>query len=246
MKKFCSILIISGLMSCAVQGQIHLFLEEQEVDLKDATSAAWVFPVVRDLDEALNDLKDYCKERSNIKMKKAGDNMLIAEKVSLPSIATKRGDLIGYGFITENYYAIALVFQMGYDIAVNSQEWEVEMKSFRNYAREFMSYHYDHAYARKVEALEKEIKSLEKEINQHENKIAGMTKKIENLNKKSGKETDETKIALYQNEITTLEADIQVLTEAIPGMQSQVDNHQNQVDQLRSEVHAYLGTIGTL
>jgi len=96
----------------ASHGQAHLFLEEQEVDLEDTRSSAWVFPIYRDLDAALDDLKEYCKERSDVKMKKGGENVLIGEKVRIPSIADKRGDIIGYAYITENYYGMALVFLM--------------------------------------------------------------------------------------------------------------------------------------
>ena len=60
------------------------------------------FPVARDLDEALDDLREYSKDRSDVKMKKDGENLVIAEKVSIPTFVTKRGDLIGYGYINEN------------------------------------------------------------------------------------------------------------------------------------------------
>ena len=160
MKKLYSIIVVVILLAGSAEAQIHLFLQEQEINLKDGKSSAWVFPVVNDLEEAMDDLQEYCKDRSDVKLKKDKENLYMAEKVSIPIIATKRGDLIGYGFITENYYGVALVFQMGYDISVNSIEWAVEMKNFRNYAKAFMSYHYEQHYARGIEALEKEIKSL--------------------------------------------------------------------------------------
>lgn len=79
-------------------------------------------------------------------MKKGGANLIIAEKVSVPVIITKRGDLIGYGFTKDNYYEIALIFRLGYDISINSKEWAVEMNNFCSYAKAFMSYHYEHYY----------------------------------------------------------------------------------------------------
>ena len=112
-------------------------------------------------------------------MKNGGENLLIAEKVSIPTIATKRGDLIGYGFITENYYGMALVFQLGYDISINSMEWAVEMNNFRSYAKEFMSYHYEQSYSRRIEALEKEIKTPGKgDQDRMRIRLNSMTKKL--------------------------------------------------------------------
>ena len=69
MKKLTLILIGTILIFSSIDAQIHLFLEEQEIDMKDAKSSAWVLPVARDLDEALDDLKEYSKDRSDVKMK---------------------------------------------------------------------------------------------------------------------------------------------------------------------------------
>ena len=234
------------LLAGSANAQIHLFLQEQEINLKDGKSSAWVFPVVRNLDEAMDDLKEYCKDRSDVKMKKSGENLIIAEKVSVPTIATKRGDLIGYGFITENYYGVAMVFQLGYDISVNSIEWAVEMNNFRSYAKAFMSYHYEQSYARRIEALEKEIKSLDKESNQNVNKTNSMNKKIANLNAKIAKETDDVKIAAFNSEITTLESDIQVLSDALPQLNAQIETLRGNVDELQSESNTFQTTIGSI
>jgi prefoldin subunit 5 len=246
MKKLYTILITAVMLTGAADAQIHLFLEEQEINLKDGRSSAWVLPVASELDGAFDDLKEYCKDRSDVKLKNGGENLLIAEKVSIPTIATKRGDLVGYGFISENYYGMALVFQLGYDISVNSVEWAVEMNNFRNYAKEFMSYHYEKSYARRIEALEKEIKDLEKEVKQNANKINSMNKKISNLNAKIQKESDEAKIETFKIEITTLESDIQVLSDTLPQLQEQIETIQGNVDKLKNESNTYQTTIGSI
>jgi len=246
MKNLYSTIIAVILFAGSADAQIHLFLQEQEINLKDGGSSAWVFPVARDLEEALDDLKEYSKDRSGVKMKNGGENLIIAEKVSIPAIATKRGDLIGYGFITENYYAVAMVFQMGYDISVNSKEWAVEMNNFRSYAKAFMSYHYEQSYARRISVLEKEIKSLEKQTGQNENKINSLNKKIENLNKKIFKETDEAKTETFKSEITTLESDIQALSDTLPQLKSEIEALQGNVDKFKSESHTFQSTIGSI
>ncbi len=246
MKRFAFTLIAGIMLNRSRNAQIHLMLQEQEVTLTESRSSAWVFPVARDLDEAMDDLKQYCKDRSNVKMKSGGENLIIAEKVSIPTIATKRGDLIGYGYITENYYAVALIFQLGYDISVNSKEWAVEMKNLRNYAKEFMSYHYEQSYARRVKTLEKEIRSLEKERSQNESRIVSLTKKSGNFNKKITKETDQVKIDAFNAEISTLESDIEELQDTLPGLQSQIDLLRNNVDKFRNESYTFQSAIGSI
>jgi len=96
MKKEFTLAITILLIMPALRGQMHLFLEEQEIDYDDSKLTAWVMPVTNNLEEALKDLDDYIKDRSDIRMKKDGKDILIAERVLLPAIAKKHGDLIGY------------------------------------------------------------------------------------------------------------------------------------------------------
>lgn len=246
MKKIYLFLIAGCLLWSSLHAQIHLFIQEQEVNLPDATSMAWVFPVARDLDEALDDLKDYCKDRSDIRMKKRGDNLMIAEEVSIPTIITLRGDMIGYGFITENYYGMAMVFQLGYDISLNSTDWVTEMMNFRNYAKEFMSYHYEQSYLRRIEAVEKDIKSVEKQKRQNENKMARYAKDIEGIRRRVAKESDTEKIAAMKQEETALESDIQNLRDTLPVLQAEIGQFNQNLDKLKNESNTYQTTISSL
>lgn len=246
MKRRIFLLILALLAVRASHGQIQLFLEEQEVAFDDSKLSAWVMPVVNNLDEALKDLDDFVKDRSDVRMKKGGENIIIAEKVSLPAIATKRGDLIGYGFITDSYFAVAVIFRLGYDISLNSEDWPKEMENFHTYARQFMSYHYEHAYDRRMEDIDKEIKGLEKDKDQNEKQIDSANKRIANLVKKTEKETDESKITQFNAEIATLESEIETLSGNIPPLEAQIQDLQERRDKLNTEAHTYLGTIGTL
>ncbi len=246
MKRGIALVIISVLLLPALCGQIHLFLEEQEISYDDSKLKGWVMPVTNNLEEALKDLDDYIKDRSSIRMKKDGKDVLVAEKVSLPAIAKKRGDLIGYGYITDSYYAVAIIFRLGYDISLNSEEYEAEMENFHTYARQFMSYHYEHAYDRRMGAIDDEIKDIEKEKNKHEKDIDGMYRRVGNLRERIEKETDEFKISELNTEVNTLEADMESLRNLIPDLDSKLEELNTRKDQLNTEAHTYLGTIGSL
>ena len=245
MKKIYAVLLIASIGILSVHSQSHLFLEEQMTDLGDAQSSAWVFPVAHDLELALKDLQDYCKERSDVKLKKEGDNIMMGEKVSIPSIATKRGDLVGKGYITETYYGVALIFQMGYDISLNSIDFAPEMKNFRNYAKEFMSYHYEKSFTRRVVATEKQISDLQKEKGQAENKIGSANKRIKNLNKKIVKETDESKISQYKAEIEANEMEIAPLSVNTTKLQEQIDQLQGDMAGIKEELNKFQASIAT-
>jgi hypothetical protein len=243
MKKIYTLLSIAFIGMLSVHSQIHLFLEEQVLDMGDSRSSAWVFPVAHDLELAMGDLQDYCKDRSDVKLKKEGENILMGEKVSIPTIATKRGDLVGKGFITETYYGVALVFQLGYDISLNSVDFAPEMKNFRNYAKEFMSYHYEKSFTRRVVAVEKQISDLEKEKGQDENKIGSANKRIQNLNKKIAKETDESKLSQYNAEIEANEMEIATLSGNTTKLQEQIDQLKGDVQKLKEELHKFQANI---
>lgn len=246
MKKITIYLITGMIFTGSMHAQTHLFLDEQEVNLTDGKVNAWVFPVAGDLEEALDDLKDYVKDRSDIKLKKDGDNMLTAEGLSLPTIATKRGDFIAYCYITEKYYAMALTFKLGYDISLNSQDWKPEMENLRNYSKAFMAYHYEQTYARRIKILEKELKNVEKDRDQNENKIGNLTNKMNNLSKKIAKETETAKIEEYESEINVHEADIRTLMDTLPGLESEISDLRAQVTQNKTESNAFQGIIGAL
>jgi peptidoglycan hydrolase CwlO-like protein len=138
------------------------------------------------------------------------------------------------------------MFRMGYDISINSEEYPTEMENFHTYARQFMSYHYEQAYARRIEVIDDEIKDLEKEKEKLEKDINSMTRRIDNINGRIEKETDESKLAEMRMEVTTLEGDIVNVQQMIPDLDLKLEELHARKDQLNTEAHTYLGTIGSL
>ena len=246
MKTNLFLLITGILLTGPLNAQTYLFLQEQEIELRDTRSSAWVFPVVRDFDEAFDDLEKYAKDHSDMRMRKDGDNLFIAEKVSVSSIASKRGDLVGYGFSTDSYNAMAIIFQLGYDISVNRGDWPMEMNNLHNFAKGFMSYHYEQSYLRRIDQLEKGIRSFEKELGQNERKIGNMEGKIEGLRKKIEKETDTAKVTEMESEIATLQSDIEELQNTLPVLRDDIEGMQGKIEKLRSESMTFQNTIATL
>ncbi len=245
MKKFLTLLFAGVLLSGLLNAQQHLFLEEQELTFADGKVSAWVFPAAASQEETLNDLKDYLKDRSDIKLKKEGDEILIAEKVSLPAVTTKRADLIGICRITQQYYSMAVIVKLGYDVSLSTAEWPTEMASLHHYVKDFMIFHYEQVYARRISTLEDQIKNVEKERDQTENKIGSLNNKISSNNKKIAKETDNGKINELNTENTTLEGDMKVLTDNLPALVSELDNLKTKVEENKAEVNTYLSTIAT-
>ena len=214
--------------------QQHVFLEEKEIVIGNNNATAWVFPVEGEIDGALDHLQDYAKERSKLKMKGKG-NTLIAEDVSIPAIATKNGDLIGHGFPLESYNAMGIAFQLGYDVYLNSEQWNQEMTNLRNYAKEFMSYHYERSYSERIEAAAQEIKTLNKELARGEKQVKRLEKKIEKTGKKLAGETDALKTQELEAEMMTLSSDKQRLIETLPQLRSRLELLRGDVNNLKNQ-----------
>lgn len=245
MKKFLIILLAGVLLSGMLNAQDHLFLEEQEFTLEDGKVSGWVFPAADNQEETLDDLKDYLKSRSDIKLKKQGDDMLIAEKISLPAITTKRGDLIGLCRVTEQYYSMAIIFKLGYDVSLSTKEWPDEMENLRHYMKSYMTFHYERVYAGRIRALDDQIKDVEKTRAQTEKGIVSLNNKIANNTKKIAKETDKGKINELNAENTTLEAEMKVLTDNLPPLVAELDRLHKEVEENKTELNTYLNEITT-
>lgn len=245
MKKTLILLLAAALFAATLNAQQHLFLEEQEITLADGKVKAWVFPATANQEETLDDFKEYLKVRSDLKLKKESDEMLIAEKVSLPAISTKRADLIGLCRITEQYYSMAIVVKLGYDISLSTAEWPAEMENLKHYVKAFMVFHYEQVYAQRIKDLEKKVKDGEKVLGQTESKIESIIKKISSNNKKIPKETDTGKIVELEAENNTLDGDMTLLSDALPDMVSQLDELKTEIEKNKSELNSYLSTIST-
>ena len=231
------------LLSGSLRAQDHLFLEEKEITLADGKVSAWVFPAGDTQEKTLDDMKDYLKDRSDIKLKKEGDDMLIAEKVSLPAITTKRGDLIGLCQVTEQYYSMAIIFKLGYDISLSTEEYPTEMESMRHYMKSFMTFHYERIYADRMALLEDQIKDVEKERDQTEKQVGSINNKISSNSKKIAKETDDAKINELNTENATLEGELKVLSDNLPPLHAELDRLKKEMEENKTELNSYLSTI---
>jgi len=237
---------ITCLMFVGLQGQVHLFLEEQEVMLPDGKVSAWVFPLPGSQEEVLDDMKDYGKDRSDVKMKKEDDNLYMAEEVSIPSISLYRGDLLAYFMETDSHKSLAVAFRLGYDISLDSKMWADDMKNLRAFTKAFMAWHYEQSYSRRIEELEKQLKDLEKDRSKTEKDINNLNDKVAGNGKKIAKETDTEKINELEADIVQLEADARQLADTLPGLQSQIAELNNELTRLRSESYEHQATISNL
>ncbi|PID91031.1 MAG: hypothetical protein CSA96_10420 [Bacteroidetes bacterium] len=246
MKKLFSITLLFSLVFMTTQAQFHLFLEEQQTDYDGAKLSGWAFPVSIGSDQVLDDFKDFVKQHSDAKARKDGSNTMVAEKASIPALTTKRGDMIAHDYTSGSHETVILVFRMGYDICLDSQDWNPEMQNFRTWAKSFMAYHYQQSYTRRIEAVEKELKAAQKENKQNDNKISSLDKKEANLNKRMRKESDQGKIDERKADISTAVADRDRLIANQPGLDNRISTLRERIIKLTEESNEYQAAIAKL
>jgi len=246
MKKILHFLLFTFLVLVSLNGQVNLYIEEQSVTLNNSVLTAWVFPIPGDLQPALNNLRDFSKERSKLKMKKSGSNILIAEEVFIPNISSKRGDFIGYAYATSTHNVMATVFQIGYDISLNTRDWSLEMGNLRNYTKEFMSYLYDRFYADSIALVNKELNSVQKELKKREKEFRKLEKKISGTHNKLINETDPVKLEKLKSDASLLQSDFDYVSDIIPELRLSTVQLKEEVGQLRNSSVQYQNAIGSL
>ncbi|MBN2698034.1 MAG: hypothetical protein JXR52_04360 [Bacteroidales bacterium] len=246
MRKIILILIFTATALMPLKAQMHLFIEEQSVTLEDGVFTGWVFPVPGSLESSFKDFRDFGRERSDIRIKKEEDRFYMAEKVFIPSISSKRGDMIAYGIPSSMHNDMAVIFRLGYDISLNSTEWGTEMVNLRNYTREFMSFLYNNFYADSIAMVEKTLQDLEKDLKGHERDLKRMERKVRKNRERIHAETDEIKTEQLEGTVSVLETDIENVTYLIPAVQSEVDRLSSTLDRLRDETVEVQRVIGAL
>lgn len=241
---FLSMILLA--VSFYLTAQVTPFLTEQSVSLKDGVQTGWSFPVPGDLKEAYDDLADYCRKNSDIRLRREEDNLFLAEKVTVPKISPKRADLIGYGQAGPTYNTMTIIFRLGYDISLNSTGFPLEMNNLRFYVKSVMSYIYDQHYERRIEVLEREWNSLDKDRKNKAKEIADLEKKLKRDKNRIEKETDETKIDEIKGEMVTIQADLEKANDEHPDLKANSDQVKQELDNLRNESHQLQVSIGAL
>lgn len=244
-KKLLAMVFIFGLL-LPLSAQMHLFMQEQSVQVEDATLSAWVMPIPSSFEFAQKQFQDFAKDRVDIRLRKKDDMLYIAEKVSVPRVATPRGDMIAYTFASSGHSDIAIAFRLGYDISLNSILWPSEMGNLRSLSKEFMSHLYSEFYTDSIAVLEKDLKSLEKEKKSFEKDLDGNSNKISRNNKSLEKEDDEVKIADIKAEIGGLESENERILQLLPDLENNIGKLRMKMGALRNEMLEVINAIGAL
>jgi len=207
----------------------NLTVTHSKILVSDVTADVWTSRLNDDKSFYEETFEDFTKQEFGSKSKSDGKNEELLEKVSIPQITDKRGDLrlTFYSEGAEN--KLGLSFLLGYDVWINPDDYPDEMERLRKFTREYLRYHYTHYYNDMIESDNKLIDDYKRSIEKSERSISNMrsqnTRNQERLQDESNnnrRSNLERKIGQNNSDIERLEAEIPEITEKIASLDEHI------------------------
>ena len=224
----------------------RLFIQASTIKTDDIPVDGWVINVKDDYNELSDHLRDYLKDNYDLKARKNGKMAMTVEKVDLPKLSMKRGDLNAYFFATDTSNVIGFAFLLGYDIFVNQEDYPDEFGRLRAFVLDFMEYHYQTHYQALIDEDNKNIDGIEKDIDQTNRKIRNLEKKLSNLDSKIAKEDEEGKKNNFIADQNEIKVEIETLNGSLPDLKTALEKEKVKLEEHRGELNYYHQQIAAL
>ena len=208
-----------------------------------ASPNAWVISADdAPVDELRKEFRRYAKDRLDVKTKKSGRDMIVAEEATIARFSPQTGDLKARFYTEGNETKVAVAFMPGYDISLNSDENPDGMESMRQFAKNFVKHYKSEQLTERLEDREKRKKSIESDYKKNEREYRKLEKNISKVEKKmNSSKTEESEKFELKNEKIEDEARMMALDEVMANQQEEIQ----EVDGLIQEVRADLGSLET-
>jgi len=143
-------------------------------------------------------VEKYVKDKLGLKFKKDSRDVIMADKVSMPTIIpSKRGDFL----VSFSESQMSFAFRMGYDFILNGQEYPDEMFRFKQLVNDILFNYYSDGLNAQIREKEDQIKESEKSISKNEHESEKLAKDMQKNNKKIGKADESDKLGMENENI---------------------------------------------
>ncbi len=205
MKKIYYLLVIGfTFLSVNMNAQESLINFEEQLILVNGESINVASTTLKGEEkEIIKQWNSYVKKYIDSKMKE-DKGVLVVNKIVLEQVTNKRGDLLTYIYKKDNVVSLNVSYKLGYDIYINSKEYENEFIGLNRFVNRFV-YNYYNDYLPELIKIEKvSLKKLEKENKKAKKAIKKANKNIISKSKK---------ITKSKKRLTSLEAELVSETE---------------------------------
>jgi hypothetical protein len=216
--------IITG----SVFGQ-NLTVTHSKITVSDITADVWSANLNDDMSFYEETFEDFTKQEFGSKSRNDGKNEEILEKVSIPQVTDKRGDLRLTFYTEGDRNKMGLSLLLGYDVWINPDEYPREMDRLRQFTRDYLRFHYVHYYndiidedIKLIDDYEKSIEKSEKSIGTLNNQIARNQERLEGESNIKRQTNLEGKNEQNRQDIERLEAEIPELQKKIESLNEHI------------------------
>lgn len=221
MKK--SLILLLAIFSVVIAyGQDPVNLFEREITIGKRTLTVWEVSVGNNPETVRKSFIKYCKENLKTKVKSVGKNRMIAEKVDIPIIIDKTGDLRAMSYQNGQASKIAVGFTIGYDLSLNSRNYPIEMARLKEFVRRYVIYHESQYFLEILDENQSRLDELIKNLKNDQKEIKGLTRRIKKIDKTVSKEKNPNKKFDLSNQNIANRARIQAMNDIIVNLKIEI------------------------
>lgn len=207
-----------------------------KISVSDVTADVWSASLNDDMSFYEETFEDFTKQEFGTRSSNDGKSEEILEKISLPQVTDKRGDLRLAFYTDGGQNRMGLSFFLGYDVWINPHDYPEEMVRLRQFTRDYLRYHYMHYYNNMIDEDMKQIKDYEKSIEKSEKSIENMRSQIASNEEKLNSETNSNRRDRMERKNQQNAEDIERLEAEIPEFHKKIESLNEHVLELKEKV----------
>ncbi len=231
-----TILTLLGLLAVGSLSGQNLTVTHSKIPVSDITVDVWSANLNDDMSFYEGTFEDFTKQEFGRKSRNDGKNEEIIEKVSIPQVTDKRGDLRITFFAEDGRNKLGLSLLLGYDVWINPDDYPKEMERLKQFTRDYLRFHYAHYYNEFIEENLKSIKGYQRSIDKSEKSIGNMRSQTNRNEEKLKTETNPNRRQNLENKNSQNAQDIERLEAEIPELQKKMDSLNEHIMQLKEKL----------
>lgn len=198
-------------------------INEEKVLIEKKMTPSWVFEVNEEPELIRKLFIDYTSDILGLNSKKKNNKSVLIEQSIVPGISDKSGDL-WLVFNTNDIVRASIAFFLGYDIAINSEDYPEEMEGMKDFTLDFIVYYKTIIVTEKIEDNSKRLEALKKSLLKQQNTGNELSKQIAKTEKKLLKESDEAKRFELNNENIERKSKISATNQIIENTKDEINS----------------------
>ena len=227
--------IVNTIIATSVLGQ-NLTVTHSKIPVSDITADVWSANLNDDMSFYEETFEDFTKQEFGSKSRNDGKNEEILEKVSIPQVTDKRGDLRITFYTEDSRNKLGLSLLLGYDVWINPDDYPQEMERLKQFTIDYLRFHYVHYYNDIIDDDMKLINDYQKSIAKSEKSIGNMRSQITRNEEKLKSESNANRKKNLENKNNQNTQDIERLEAEIPEMQKKIESLNEHVLQMKEKL----------